>query len=629
MAPFVFVFGLGYTGLRFAEHLQHSQPDWAVGGTVRSSESAARLRARGLDVHVLDSALEDIQAKAWQKQELAVALSKVTHVLVTAAPVPGLGDPVLGLLGDVLLGLKDTLQWVGYLSTTGVYGNKDGAWVDEDSPLTPTSKRGQLRVDAETAWLATGLPVHIFRLPGIYGPGRGTIAKIRENGQAKRILKPGHMFSRIHVDDIVAALCASVAQPHPTRVYNVVDDEPAPQHVVVEYACELLGLDLPPLIPFEQADMTPMAISFYAENKRCSNKRLKEELGLVLRYPTYREGLKAQLDEERARGMDTPIGPKGGLMAGLRNVAWLLLAATPLLGPLYYGVRRVVANQKPRPPVCLVIDNGSRRAASTLSLRQAAGDLQRRLGDGVVVRAVSSRHWDKVSPSALGGVSADIYEPLLMQLGNEGYRDIVVLPFFFGPSAAITDYVPERTRHVMNTHPRLHVRIAPPLVDTADETDTRIAAVLVDRIRETKAQHNLGPMRVVVCDHGSPLAAVHQVRPHLVAQVKTMLGSEVLDVVGSSMERRDGPEYDFNEPLLERVFDTDGYGSGDVIISLVFLSPGRHAGEGGDIATILAEAEAQRPGLKTYMTGLVGSHQTVCEVLAQRYNQGLNSTPVR
>jgi nucleoside-diphosphate-sugar epimerase len=186
------------------------------------------------------------------------------------------------------------LEWIGYLSTTGVYGDRAGGWVDETAELRPVNARSRWRVEAEAAWAASGLPVEIFRLAGIYGPGRSAFDRLRE-GRAQRIVKQGQIFSRIHVDDIAAALAASIAAPRPAVVWNLADDEPAPPEDVIAYAAELLGLPVPPAIPFEEAELSPMARSFYAESKRVSNRRLRETLGVALAHPTYREGLRAIL----------------------------------------------------------------------------------------------------------------------------------------------------------------------------------------------------------------------------------------------------------------------------------------------------------------------------------------------
>lgn len=226
------------------------------------------------------------------------ALDGVTHLLISAAPTAA-GDPTLAALGEAIRARADQFAWVGYLSTTGVYGDRGGEWVDEDSALAPSTTRGENRVKAEAEWRATGVPLHIFRIAGIYGPGRGPFAKVRA-GTARRIIKPGQVFSRIHRDDIAAALAASIDRPRQGGVYNLCDDLPAPPQDVIGYAAELLGAPPPPEEAFETAEMSPMARSFYSESKRVSNRRLREELGVALAYPTYREGLEATLAEETA-----------------------------------------------------------------------------------------------------------------------------------------------------------------------------------------------------------------------------------------------------------------------------------------------------------------------------------------
>jgi nucleoside-diphosphate-sugar epimerase len=228
-------------------------------------------------------------------------LGDATHV-VSSIPPDGAGDPVLDCHGDGLRNLK-SLRWVGYLSTTGVYGDRGGDWVDENTPRQPTLDRSRRRARAEDAWLALWergrVPAHLFRLAGIYGPGRSAIDSIRD-GTAKRIVKPGQVFSRIHVEDIAAVLMASMARPNPGVVYNVCDDNPAPPDEVIAYAAELLGVEPPPAVPFEQAQLSDMARSFYADNKRVRNDRIKNELGVRLKHPDYRSGLQAILHGDTA-----------------------------------------------------------------------------------------------------------------------------------------------------------------------------------------------------------------------------------------------------------------------------------------------------------------------------------------
>jgi nucleoside-diphosphate-sugar epimerase len=244
--------------------------------------------------------MEGVELVRWPGTDLAPLIASASHVLQSIAPGEE-GDPVLNSYARALA--DGRFDWLGYLSTTGVYGDHGGAWVDEETPLTPATRRGALRVTAEAAWqeLATRaeLPLHIFRLAGIYGPGRGPFAKVRR-GTARQIVKENQVFSRAHVEDIARVLEASMAQPAPGRIYNVCDDEAAPPQDVLAHAAMLIGAELPPAEDYETAEMSPMARSFYAESKRVSNARIKQELGVHLAYPTYREGLAALLADERA-----------------------------------------------------------------------------------------------------------------------------------------------------------------------------------------------------------------------------------------------------------------------------------------------------------------------------------------
>lgn len=286
MSGVLLSFGHGYSAAALARRLIPA--GWRVLGTTRSAQKAEAVAATG------------VEPLLWPLSDPEGALDAATHVLVSAGPDEA-GDPVLALYRGLIAERARRFQWVGYLSTTGVYGDRRGGWVTEDDPLTPATRRGEMRVAAEGAWRAlqveAGLPLHVFRLAGIYGPGRGPFAKVRA-GTARRIVKPGQVFSRIHVEDIAGVLAASIARPDPGAVYNVCDDDPAPPEAVIAHAADLLGLPVPPAIPIEEAEMTPMARSFYAEAKRVSNARMKRDLGVTLLYPDYRAGLAALLAEE-------------------------------------------------------------------------------------------------------------------------------------------------------------------------------------------------------------------------------------------------------------------------------------------------------------------------------------------
>ncbi|MEM9341861.1 MAG: SDR family oxidoreductase [Pseudomonadota bacterium] len=278
-------FGHGFSARALARLLLPE--GWQVIGTTRSEDKAVAIRATG------------VEPLLWPGDgPVGEAITRATHILLSPAPTAD-GDPVLNELGEQIAAARP--EWLGYLSTTGVYGDHQGGWVDEDTPLIPATTRGQYRVDAEAAWMALAerydLPLHIFRLAGIYGPGRGPFAKVRM-GTARRIIREGQVFSRIHVDDIAQTLAASIERPNPIRAYNLCDDEPAPPQDVIAHAAELLGLPLPPAVAYDEAEMTPMARSFYAESKRVRNDRIKDELGVTLMYPDYRVGLAALLAAE-------------------------------------------------------------------------------------------------------------------------------------------------------------------------------------------------------------------------------------------------------------------------------------------------------------------------------------------
>lgn len=283
----LFSFGHGYSAQALARRL--IPQGWTIFGTTRSEEKAAQMRRDGVEPILLSDPNT--------AQIVSDALSQSSHLLISAGPNEA-GDPFLANYSDALRNAATNIEWVGYLSTTGVYGDHDGGWVDEDTPLTPATKRGQLRVMAEGQWTDIaqdlGLNLAIFRLAGIYGPGRGPFAKVR-SGSARRIIKPGQVFSRIHVEDIALTLEAAIDRPDQLGVFNVCDDFAAPPQDVIGYAAELLGLPLPPEEDFASAEMSPMARSFYAESKKVRNDRIKNDLGVDLIYPDYKTGLRALL----------------------------------------------------------------------------------------------------------------------------------------------------------------------------------------------------------------------------------------------------------------------------------------------------------------------------------------------
>ena len=293
-APHLFCFGLGYSARVLACRL--ASEGWAISGTCRDEATRQALAAEGFRAHLFD--------REHPLDDAVAALSGVTDVL-SSVPPDGEDDPVLDLHGADIAAMSG-LRWIGYLSTTGVYGDTGGTLVDETAPLNPTSERSRRRIEAERQWLelyrSHRLPVHVFRLAGIYGPGRSAIEQVRA-GQVPRIDKPGHLFSRIHVEDVASTLRASMARPDPGAIYNVCDDLPAPQSDVVAYACALLGVTPPTPVPLEElaAEMSPMALSFWRDNRRVDNSRMKHDLGAQLRYPDYRSGLQALLQSKPSR----------------------------------------------------------------------------------------------------------------------------------------------------------------------------------------------------------------------------------------------------------------------------------------------------------------------------------------
>ncbi|MBD2750505.1 SDR family oxidoreductase [Microvirga sp. BT688] len=280
----LFVFGPGYSALQFI--CAYRQRFERIAGTFRSDTKEEALQAFGIAPYFFDSARYD--------PGIFDELSRADILLISIPPALGF-DPVLSSLSHAVASAP-RLRWIGYLSTVGVYGNVDGAWVDENTPCSPVNERSRHRIAAEEQWLKLGrsaaFSVQIFRLAGIYGPSRNALQKVAD-GTARRLIKPGQVFNRIHTADIAQVLMASIERPSPNAIYNVADDEPSPPQDVIAYAAHLLGLQPPPEVPFAEVDLSPMARSFYQDNKRVQNTRIRSELGVRLDFPTYRQGLEA------------------------------------------------------------------------------------------------------------------------------------------------------------------------------------------------------------------------------------------------------------------------------------------------------------------------------------------------
>lgn len=285
MRPKMLIFGFGYTAAFLAKKL--ADMDFHITGTSRTPDSFSQDIEKGYDLI------------NFTKIDVEKCLRSATHILISAPPTAQFGDPVLSNFVDLIKKYASQSQWLGYLSSTGVYGDHQGKWVDESSASISLGPQAELRLNAEQAWLTLAqnhqLPLHIFRISGIYGPQRNALTRIAQ-GKTQTIYKENHYFSRIHVQDIVEVLVASIKMPNPISIYNVSDDEPAPAHEVDEYAARLLNVAALERLPFEFATLSPMAKEFYTHHRRVSNIKIKQELLVTLKYPTYREGLQTLYD---------------------------------------------------------------------------------------------------------------------------------------------------------------------------------------------------------------------------------------------------------------------------------------------------------------------------------------------
>jgi len=623
----VVVLGLGYCGGAIARRFARNERCEVV-GTTRGQAEPADTKA-GVRTLILDGAERAVE-------QLAEALCQA-QVIVATAPPGEEGDP---FLKDEHL--RSALEVAGragalviYLSSVGVYGDQGGGRVTEETPPAPRTARAKRRLAAEEAWRALPLQhLAIARLPGIYGPFRGPLAKAREGNT--RIVKEGHVFSRIHVDD-VAKLCAVLLQrartgeladlctPGQACVINCCDSDPAPQHEVTALAYELLGRPVPPAVPFDSAELSAMQKSFYEESRYMVNDKFVGLVGALV-YPSYQTGLRACQAGERA------ASARGGL-SPLRLVAVTLARAKGALAELGSTAMRVA-----------LVDNGSLKPEATLSLRRIAAAVEaegRARGRFLKVDAVAARFADRIPARDLEGRPAETLPGWLSRVAAAGRgQKVLLLPLLIGPSNTITKTMPGAARAV----PSLEVEIAPPLVclcpallPPGASGAAEVAGMLADRIAAAggptaravleaaaAAAESTGGTdgeihHVLLCDHGSPTPQVAAAREAVRAELQRRLR---LAVTGCCMERREGPEYDFNGPLLEEALLALPQGA-RATVALLFLQEGRHAGPGGDIATIVAGVTEKRTDLMVTTTQVLAGHTALVDLLLQRLDKAI------
>ncbi|OQR92176.1 NAD-dependent epimerase/dehydratase [Thraustotheca clavata] len=587
--PKLLVLGMGFTGLRVAMAFREKL-GFSVCGTVRRVQTKLELIDQGMkQIYFLDNGKLEIDTFR--------LLEDVSHVLMCIPPQPSMDgdykDKVLETLHDELKKLT-SLKWVGYLSSTSVYGDSHGEILDETAILHTKTERGKQRALVEQQWLDSGLPVHIFRCAGIYGPGRGTLAQVRK-GIAKRINVPGKVFNRIHIDDVVNVLMQSVASPSPGSIYNVCDDEPTSGDIAITYACSLLNKPVPPLLSWEEAKgtMSEMAKFFYAENRLLSNAKIKNELHVSLLYPTYREGFIAQVDEE---------------------------SVTP-------------ATQTSKTHICFVVNKGSMEPEAVLALRELCHNLSIRFNGCVRFVPSSCILANSIPQDELNDTPAVLFEEALGSVLEEpiSTTQFVVLPVYIGNSDALTDFIPSVISKVQeHTEIPFRYAIGRCLVDISKPSDNGMAKILAEKVLKICHEHHeyqRQDVRVIVVDRGTTNHEVHLSRNLIGSQLNVLLAKSVNTVVTASMERIDEPKYDFNEPLLANAFDTYKIDSGLVIIALLFLTSGRHAVPGGDIENTLGDIKAQKPNLEIAVTSPIGSHPILTNMLMDRYFESIKELP--
>eukprot|EP00927_Polykrikos_kofoidii_P065170 TRINITY_DN60959_c0_g1_i1.p1 TRINITY_DN60959_c0_g1~~TRINITY_DN60959_c0_g1_i1.p1 ORF type:complete len:669 (-),score=106.25 TRINITY_DN60959_c0_g1_i1:129-2135(-) len=618
----VVVLGLGYCGGAVARRLAR-EGRYEVVGTTRGQEDPENGRA-GIRTIILghgDGAAD---------QDLAKTLVRAQVVIATAPPDEK-GDPFLGneRLRAALTTAAASGVSVIYLSSVGVYGDSGGALVTEETLPAPRTARAKRRLAAEQSW--SELPLRrlaIVRLPGIYGPGRGPLAKAREGNAL--IVKEGHVFSRIHVDDVVR-LSDVLVQEHATTasstggwgdgsshvsVINCCDSEPAPQHVVSGFAYSLLGRSPPKIVPFESAELSAMQRSFYEESRRMDNAKLLRIVG-VLSYPSYQSGLIACLKEERQ-----PTISRFFCVNLATAKARLARAFSRGQGQ---GVVRVA-----------LIDNGSLKAEATLSLRRLAAEVEAQAsarGRCVRVEAVSARFSNRIPAAELEGRAAETLPGWLARVTAEGAAaggKVLLLPLLIGPSSTLTTTIPSAVRalpelasDVVEIAPSL-VCLCPALYSPEATGAAEIAAMLHDRLVTVAGRMKLGDANdhVLLCDHGSPVSRVTVAREAVKSNLEKRLGRSVKSCC---MERREGVDFDFNGSLLEESL-LSAPANARVWVALLFLQKGKHAGPGGDIDGIVAGVAEKRPDLAVKTTEVLAGHPSLIELLLQRLEK---TVPIR
>ncbi|KAF0723190.1 hypothetical protein Ae201684P_022105 [Aphanomyces euteiches] len=583
------VLGMGYTGSRVAAAFQEKL-GFNICGTVRSARAKLDLIEKGIkQVYFMENGKLEIDSFR--------LLEDVTHVLMCIPPQVREDDDrdlVLEALESELKKLS-TLEWVGYISSISVYGDSNGEIVDETWPLTAQTSRGNLRIKTEAQWLESGLPIHVFRVGGIYGPGRGPIAQIQQ-GVARRIDLPDKVFNRIHVDDIVNILLESVAKPNPGSIYNAVDDEPATGFDVVTFACTLMNIPPPPPISWAEAEatMSAMARSFYEDTKRISNAKVKDELGVAFLYPTYREGFAAQLEEE---SIEEPI------------------SSVTMMRP-----------RRRRTHICFIVNRGALKTEPFLDLRAICANLSRRFDNCVHFIPSSCSLSDQIPASQLHGEPAELFENVLVSVVAAGETtEFVVLPLFIGNSGALTEYIPitiDTIRAKEGSPPQLRYSMGRCLVDISKPSDNRVARILAKKVTALcSTQREEGTsVRVLVVDHGTSNPEVHLSRDLIGSQLAKLLGNSVDNVQTASLE---GHDKDFNKPLLASSFDEYEIHSGLVILALLFLSSDQHTGPDGDIEAIVRETKEKHPNLEIAVTSPLGSHPILTDMLTDRYFEAI------